>query len=207
MWIFCLKIYFPPSVSSSSGFVNLTMLLLSCNLRCRWLFYINLVETLPSYFRRWHNFLVVRTWDWKRILYFYCYLFIDLFTLFQNWLAFSNLDEPPFSEHNSIYFSNDKPPAQSHYNAFCKVSIPVLLISLMGFNSRHSALNFIEQEDARRRLRGMCWCKKELLLCWMAIESWVVYATNVCRRDGDVLLRTNTLEDKLHTRVPLLPYM
>ena len=28
--------------------------------------------------------------------------------------------------------------------------------------------------------------------------------TNVCRRDGDVLLRTNTLEDELHTRVPLL---
>ena len=29
---------------------------------------------------------------------------------------------------------------------------------------------------------------------------------NVCRRDGDVLLRTNTLEDELHTstRVPLL---
>ena len=23
----------------------------------------------------------------------------------------------------------------------------------------------------------------------MAMESWVVYATNVCRRDGDVLLR------------------
>ena len=35
-------------------------------------------------------------------------------------------------------------------------------------------------------------------------ESWVVCATNVCRRDWDVLLRTNTLEDKLHTRVPLL---
>ena len=52
--IFCLKIYFPPSVSSSSGFVNPTMLLLSCNLRCRWLFYINLVERLPFifYFRR-----------------------------------------------------------------------------------------------------------------------------------------------------------
>ena len=33
--IFCLKIYFPPFVSSSSGFVNPTMLLLSCNLRCR----------------------------------------------------------------------------------------------------------------------------------------------------------------------------
>ena len=29
-----------------------------------------------------------------------------------------------------------------------------------------------------------------------------VSTTNVCRRDGDVLL--NTLEDKLHTRVPLL---
>ena len=31
-----------------------------------------------------------------------------------------------------------------------------------------------------------------------------MHATNVCRRDGDVLLRTNTLEDELHTRVPLL---
>ena len=25
-----------------------------------------------------------------------------------------------------------------------------------------------------------------------------MYATNVCRRDGDVLLRTNILEDELH---------
>ena len=30
----------------------------------------------------------------------------------------------------------------------------------------------------------------------MEMESWVVYATNVCRRDADVLLRTNTLEDE-----------
>ena len=29
-----------------------------------------------------------------------------------------------------------------------------------------------------------------------------VTTTNVCRRDGDVLF--NTLEDELHTRVPLL---
>ena len=67
-------------------------------------------------------------------------------------------------------------------------------------NSRNKG----KQEDARRRLRGMCWCKNELPLCWMAMESWVVYATNVCRRDEDVLLRTNTLDDELHTRVPLL---
>ena len=38
----------------------------------------------------------------------------------------------------------------------------------------------------------------------MVMESWVVYATNVCRRDGDFLLRTDTLEDELHTGVPLL---
>ena len=31
-----------------------------------------------------------------------------------------------------------------------------------------------------------------------------VSPTNVCRRDGDVLLGTNTLEDELHTGVPLL---
>ena len=71
---------------------------------------------------------------------------------------------------------------------------------------RHVIINLAlaKQEDARRRLRGMCRFKKELRVCWMAMESCVVYATNVCRRDGDVLLRTNTLEDELHTRVPLL---
>ena len=57
-----------------------------------------------------------------------------------------------------------------------------------------------EQEDARRRLRGMCGCKKELRVCWMAMER----KNCMCRRDGDVLLTTNTLEDELHTRVPLL---
>ena len=86
-------LHYSPSVSSSSGFVNLTMLLLSCNLRCRWLFYINLVERLPFifYFRRWHNLLVVRTWDWKRILSFYSYLFIyfisELVSVFISWRA------------------------------------------------------------------------------------------------------------------------
>ena len=35
-------------------------------------------------------------------------------------------------------------------------------------------------------------------------KSSSVSTTNVCKRDGDVLLRTNTLEDELHTRVPLL---
>jgi len=31
-----------------------------------------------------------------------------------------------------------------------------------------------------------------------------VSTANVYRSDGDVLLRTNTLEDELHTRIPLL---
>ena len=31
-----------------------------------------------------------------------------------------------------------------------------------------------------------------------------MYATNVCGREGDVLLRTNPLEDELNTRVLLL---
>ena len=38
----------------------------------------------------------------------------------------------------------------------------------------------------------------------MEMASRVAYATNVCRRDGDFLLRSNTLEDELHIRVPLL---
>ncbi|XP_078365442.1 uncharacterized protein LOC144649744 isoform X1 [Oculina patagonica] len=37
-----------------------------------------------------------------------------------NWLAFTYLHKPPFSEHNSIYFANDKPPRGDHNNAFCK---------------------------------------------------------------------------------------
>ncbi|KAL9989427.1 hypothetical protein ACROYT_G003975 [Oculina patagonica] len=37
-----------------------------------------------------------------------------------NWLAFTYLHKPPFSEHNSIYFANKKPPPGDHNNAFCK---------------------------------------------------------------------------------------
>ena len=44
------------------------------------------------------------------------------FLFYQNWLAFAYLDKPPFSEHNSIYFANDKLPHDGHNNAFCKVS-------------------------------------------------------------------------------------
>ncbi|CAH3153756.1 unnamed protein product, partial [Porites evermanni] len=43
--------------------------------------------------------------------------------IFVNWLAFSDLPNPPFSEYNSIYFANDKPPNSRHYNAFCKEAI------------------------------------------------------------------------------------
>ncbi|CAH3173842.1 unnamed protein product [Porites lobata] len=43
--------------------------------------------------------------------------------IFVNWLAFSDLPNPPFSEHNSIYFANDKPPNSRHYNVFCKEAI------------------------------------------------------------------------------------
>jgi len=38
-----------------------------------------------------------------------------------NWLAFTYLHKPPFSEHNSIYFVNNKLPADDHNNAFCKL--------------------------------------------------------------------------------------
>ena len=59
---------------------------------------------------------------------------------------------------------------------------------------------FLTEQEGRRRLRGMCWCKKELPVFWMGMESWVVYATNVRRRD--ILFRTNSqsLGDELHTR-------
>ncbi|KAL9961983.1 hypothetical protein ACROYT_G031033 [Oculina patagonica] len=37
-----------------------------------------------------------------------------------NWLAFTDLHKSPFSEHNSIYFKNNKPPPGDNNNAFCK---------------------------------------------------------------------------------------
>ncbi|XP_078383744.1 uncharacterized protein LOC144666222 [Oculina patagonica] len=37
-----------------------------------------------------------------------------------NWLAFTYLHKPPFSEHNSIYFVNAEPPPEDQNNAFCK---------------------------------------------------------------------------------------
>ena len=44
------------------------------------------------------------------------------------------------------------------------------------FGFKRSRRYFIsKQEEAWRRLRGMYWCKKELPVCWMAMESWVVY--------------------------------
>ena len=113
-----------------------------------------------------------------------------------------------WTENASHKMSFTKPQSQQKHRQSHTWALPQILKNATGIitaSFRHkSKRNETEQEDARRRLRGMCWCKRELPLCSGAMESWVVYATNVCRRDRDVLLRNNTLEDELHTRVPLL---
>ena len=45
-----------------------------------------------------------------------------LFIYCQNWMAFTYLHKPPFSEHNSVYFMNSRPPVGNQNNAYCKVS-------------------------------------------------------------------------------------
>ena len=40
--------------------------------------------------------------------------------------------------------------------------------------------------------------------CTSVFVKSVICPCSVCKRDGDLLLRTTTLEDELHTRVPLL---
>ncbi|CAH3179090.1 unnamed protein product [Porites evermanni] len=40
--------------------------------------------------------------------------------VYVNWLAFSSLHKPMFSEHSSIYFANSQKPAAWNNNAFCK---------------------------------------------------------------------------------------
>ena len=39
-----------------------------------------------------------------------------------------------------------------------------------GVSNKIGPLAYDEQEDARRRLRGMCGFKKELRVCWMEME-------------------------------------
>ena len=49
----------------------------------------------------------------------------------KNWMAFTYLHKPPFSEHSSIYFVNDRPPEAQHNNAYCKVSTHVLKANIL----------------------------------------------------------------------------
>ena len=63
---------------------------------------------------------------------FLSFSFSFFFFLFsQNWLAFSSLDKPMFSEHSSVYFANSQKPAVWNNNAFCKVSIKSISLSFI----------------------------------------------------------------------------
>ena len=41
----------------------------------------------------------------------------------QNWLAFSKLHSPIFTEHGSVKFPNSNPPTDENNNAYCEVSL------------------------------------------------------------------------------------
>ena len=43
--------------------------------------------------------------------------------LLQNWLAFSKLHKPLFTEHGSVKFPNTNPPTDENNNAYCEVSL------------------------------------------------------------------------------------
>ncbi len=58
------------------------------------------------------------------------HLFFNSF--FQNWMAFSKLHKPLFTEHGSVKFPNTNPPADENNNAYCKVralsaNVPVMM--------------------------------------------------------------------------------
>ena len=56
---------------------------------------------------------------------------------FQNWLAFSKLHRPLFTEHGSVYFANGSPPPQENNGAYCKVMvIPSEVLSKSVHSSR-----------------------------------------------------------------------
>ena len=56
--------------------------------------------------------------------------FFFFFLFSQNWLAFSSLHKPMFSEHSSIYFANSQKPAAWNNNAFCKVRINYISLNV-----------------------------------------------------------------------------
>ena len=39
----------------------------------------------------------------------------------QNWMAFSKLHKPLFTEHGSVKFPNTNPPTDENNNAYCEV--------------------------------------------------------------------------------------
>lgn len=52
--------------------------------------------------------------------------------------------------------------------------------------SKETSISLSKQEDAWKRLRGMCWRKYEL--CWMALESSAVYQQQMCLQSQNLLL-------------------
>ena len=62
--------------------------------------------------------------------FFFLFFFFFFFLFSQNWLAFSSLDKPMFSEHSSVYFANSQKSAAWNNNAFCKVGINLSRLAL-----------------------------------------------------------------------------
>lgn len=78
----------------------------------------------------------------------------------QNWMAFTYLHKPPISEHNSIYFVNNRPPNAQNNDAYCKVSKCTTM--------NRFVVPYVWQRDRqldRQWLWGLSACTKFLACC------------------------------------------
>ena len=59
------------------------------------------------------------------IIIMYCFIIVIYHTMstlyLQNWMAFSKLHKPLFTEHGSVKFPNTNPPTDENNNAYCQV--------------------------------------------------------------------------------------
>ena len=85
----------------SSGFVNPTMLLLSCNMRCRWLFSINLIDILPFIFDVETIFRLGRDSEREFLIFLFIVIYLRYFRIGQ---LFHTLTSLP--SQNTIRFTS-----------------------------------------------------------------------------------------------------
>ena len=101
---------------------------------------------------------------------------------FQNWLTFSKLHKPLFTEYGSVKFPNTNPPKDEDNNAYCKVrwrhKVPAIMSDHMTWNGVicFHYLSLLFRHEVRKHLFGpkppKCYQKRIKERQTLFVKSW-----------------------------------